>query len=240
MSLATVTCLIPAFNEGRRIGAVLAAACANRLVDEVIVIDDGSTDDTAEVAERAGVRVLRQPANRGKSAALARGIAAAQGDLILLLDADLRGLTANHVTDLLAPVLLDEAEGSLSLRGNAPLPWRLLGLDYISGERVLPRALLADRLDAIARLPRFGFEAYLNALWIASAARLAVVRWPDVASPAKAGKRGLAAGLLADALMLGDIFRTIPPHRALGQIVALQRQRLSGHRRLPLVPILGR
>ncbi len=240
MTLPGVACLVPAFNEADRIGPVLAAVLQNRLVDEVIVIDDASQDGTAEVARAAGARVLRQPVNGGKSAAIAAGIAATRAPLLMLLDADLQGLRSDHLTALLAPVLMAEAEASLSLRANAPWAWRLAGIDYISGERVVPRAMLAHRLDEIAALPRFGLEVWLNARWIAAGTRLAVVDLPGVASPAKAAKRGLARGLLADAAMMADIFRTIPPHRALHQIRALRRQAglpgpwADGRRSLPL------
>lgn len=240
MSLPGVACLVPAFNEADRIGPVLAAVLQNLLVDEVIVIDDASQDDTAEVARAAGARVLRQPANGGKSAAIAAGIAAARAPLLLLLDADLQGLRPDHVTSLLAPVLMGEAEASLSLRANAPRAWRMAGIDYISGERVLSRATLIDRLDEIAALPSFGLEVWLNALWIDAATRLAVVDWPGVTSPPKAAKCGLARGMMADTAMMADIFRTIRPHRALHQIHALRRQAgvsapwAVGRRSLPL------
>jgi glycosyltransferase involved in cell wall biosynthesis len=220
----TVTCLIPAWNEAARIGPVLRATLGHPLVAEVIVIDDGSTDDTAAVARDAGALVLRQRRNSGKSAAIARGLAAARGDLILLLDADLAGLTAAHLSDLLGPVLTGRADAAISLRANAPRAWRVIGLDYISGERVMPRDMLAGHLPRIAGLRRFGLEVFVNELWIAQRLRLAVVPLP-VASPAKAAKHGVWRGLRADAAMLGDIARTVGIGRALAQIVSLRQQR---------------
>lgn len=222
----TVTCLIPAWNEGARIGAVLRATIGHPLLSEVIVIDDGSTDDTAAVARAAGARVLRLPVNGGKSAAIARGLAEARGDLILLLDADLAGLTAAHVSDLLAPVLTGQADAAISLRANAPRVWRGIGLDYISGERVMPRATLAGHLPRIAALCRFGLEVFVNEIWIARRLRVAVVPLP-VASPAKAAKHGFWSGLRADAAMLGDIARTVGAARVLAQIFRLRQQRLA-------------
>jgi glycosyltransferase involved in cell wall biosynthesis len=222
----TVTCLIPAWNEAARIGTVLCAAVGHPLLAEVIVIDDASTDGTAQVVERYGARVLRQPVNGGKSAAIARGLAEAQGDLILLLDADLAGLTTAHVSDLLAPVLSGQADAAISLRANAPLVWRVIGLDYISGERVMPRGMLANHLPHIAALRRFGLEVFVNELWVAQGIRLAVVPLA-VASPAKASKYGLWPGLRADAAMLGDIARTVGFGRALVQIIALRSRRLA-------------
>jgi dolichyl-phosphate beta-glucosyltransferase len=88
--------VIPAYNEEGRIGETLGS-----IVDylalraepfEILVVDDGSTDGTAEIAERAvfqNVRVLRLPRNRGKGAALQAGVLASRGAWVLLTDADL-------------------------------------------------------------------------------------------------------------------------------------------------------
>ncbi|MBZ4690445.1 MAG: glycosyl transferase, family 2 [Cereibacter sp.] len=223
MTRPSVGCLIPAYNEAARIGAVLTALRRHPLIDRLLVVDDGSTDGTAAVARAAGAEVLALSPNRGKTAAVAEGAAALPCDLLLLLDSDLTGLGAADVTALLSPVLRGEADVALSLRGNAPLAWRLIGVDYISGERVLPRAQLLAELERLRRLPRFGLEAHLNGIWIALGCRVAICRWPGVASPAKARKRGLIGGLRADLAMLRDIFRVISPAAALRQILRLRR-----------------
>lgn len=227
MSGRALTCLIPAFNEADRIGSVLAAVQLHALVQRIIVIDDGSTDDTAEVARNAGAEVLQTPGNIGKTAALALGLKNVTTSHVLLLDADLTGLTPDAITTLITPVLDRSAIASLSLRGNAPYLWRLIGLDYISGERVLPYALLAPHLQAMSALPRFGFEVFLNRLLIASQRPIAVVPLPDVASPSKVAKRGAWAGLKADAGMLRDIFNTVSGPEILQQIFLMKRHQLG-------------
>ena len=160
--MTRLTCLIPAWNEAARLHGVLGAVRGHPLLDRVLVVDDGSTDGTADVARAMGVEVLALPANGGKTAALAAGIAALEGGYALLLDADLIGLTQDAVTALAEPVLSGQAGASLSLRGNAPGLWRAIGVDYISGERVLPVALLKAVVPELATLPRFGFEVFLN------------------------------------------------------------------------------
>lgn len=226
MTRPTVGCLIPAYNEAARIGGVLGAVIGHPLVDRVLVVDDGSSDGTASVARSHDAEVIAMPRNGGKTAAVAAGIEALDCDLLLLLDSDLTGLDRDALNRLLDPVLRREADAAISLRGNAPLLWRLIGIDYISGERVLPRAQLAGRTADLRALPRFGLEVFVNRIWMAEGIRLAIVRWPVVASPAKAAKRGPLAGALADLAMLGDIFRTIPPAATLRQIVVLRGRRL--------------
>jgi glycosyltransferase involved in cell wall biosynthesis len=217
-----VSCVIPAFNEAARIETVLIAALAHPLIAEVIVVDDGSSDGTAQIAQAMGARVIVQPQNGGKTRALRDGIAAARGDFLLLLDADLERIGEADITALLTPVLAAQTDVSISLRGNSPTPWRALGLDYISGERVLPRIWVLDRLADLDTLAGFGFEVWLNAVWIDKGARIAVVPWPGVRSPLKSEKAGLLAGIRADLGMMRDIFRTVSPLKALRQIATLR------------------
>jgi glycosyltransferase involved in cell wall biosynthesis len=83
-----VSVLVPAFNEEEGIAPVVEGLRALGAWREVIVIDDGSTDATAEQARNAGARVVRHPYNKGNGAAVKTGLREAAGDFILLLDAD--------------------------------------------------------------------------------------------------------------------------------------------------------
>lgn len=83
-----VSIVIPAFDEELGIGPVVERVRALRSWAEVLVVDDGSRDRTAEVAAAAGARVVRHPYNKGNGAAVKTGIRAARGELVLLMDAD--------------------------------------------------------------------------------------------------------------------------------------------------------
>lgn len=223
----SVSCIVPAYNEAGRIGHVLAAVVGHPLVDEVIVVDDASGDATADVARNMdGVRLIVHTKNKGKTRALESGLKAATGDFLLLLDADLTGLQADHITALITPVLGGQADISISLRQNAPRLWRMIGLDYISGERVFHKDLLKAHLETLPSLPKFGFEVFLNSLCIKQKYRIAVVCWPGVESPFKNRKYGFWPGLLADIRMLRDIFKTVSLWAILRQIILMRRLRI--------------
>ena len=116
-----VAVVIPALNEADRIGATVTAAATLPGVDEVVVVDDGSRDATARVAEQAGASVLSHARNRGKAAAMETGAAAVQAldqrdgtsRLLLFLDADL-GNTAAEAGPLITPVVAGEADMTIA------------------------------------------------------------------------------------------------------------------------------
>jgi glycosyltransferase involved in cell wall biosynthesis len=123
-----VAVLIPAHNEVTRIAATVTAARAIPGVTRVVVVDDGSTDDTAEVAEASGAKVVRLFGNRGKGTALEAGAArVADADVILLLDGDL-GPSAEQGAALLAPVLSGDADMTI---GRFPKPAHKAGFGFV-------------------------------------------------------------------------------------------------------------
>jgi glycosyltransferase involved in cell wall biosynthesis len=132
-----VTAIIPALNEELAIGEVVREIPA-RLVHEIIVVDNGSTDRTAEVARAAGARVVAEP-GRGYGAACLAGVRAAHGgDILVFLDGD-RSDDPAEMPLLLRPLLEDRADlviGSRVLGSAAPgalTPQQRLGNRLVTG-----------------------------------------------------------------------------------------------------------
>ncbi len=217
-----VSCIICAYNEGPRIRGVLTALRNHPLINDVAVVDDGSKDDTARiVAQFPNVQLIIHPTNRGKSAALVTGMRATRGEIVLLLDADLKGLTSTHITSLVTPLLENSADMTISIRENSLLVYKMIGLDFVSGERSFNRSLIEQRLDEIAILPSFGLEIFINQCAIEHALRIHAVPLKNVIAPRKSDKMGWWRGVWADALMIRDILKA----ESVGNIV-LQNYRI--------------
>jgi len=159
----SLSIVIPAYNEATRLPATLAALQQRfgGTDTEVVVVDDGSTDDTAAVARAAGtdalgVTVLQLPENRGKGAAVRAGVAATAGEVVLYMDADL-------ATDLRA------LDGVLQRLGDADI---VVGSRAVPGARVhnttALRTVMGRTFNGMVRLiarldvhdSQCGFKAY--------------------------------------------------------------------------------
>lgn len=117
--MSLITALLPAYNEEVSIGSVVLRT--RQFADRVIVVDDGSSDRTAEVAALAGAEVLRHPENRGKGAALKTGFESLNGDAVIVtIDTDGQHDPAD-IPRLVQPILRGEADmvnGSRYLNGD--------------------------------------------------------------------------------------------------------------------------
>ena len=98
-----VSVIIPAHNEEEHIRTVIVAAKKVKEIDEIIVVDDGSTDSTATVAKTAGAKVVALPTNMGKGSAIRVGSERSKGDVLIFLDADLTNITPNKIRKIIEP-----------------------------------------------------------------------------------------------------------------------------------------
>jgi glycosyltransferase involved in cell wall biosynthesis len=136
---ACLSVVIPCYNERDTVAAVVAQVLASPWTGEVVVVDDGSTDGTRDVLAGIGdprVRVLLQPANRGKGAALRRGFAEATAPYVIVQDADLE-YDPGEYGALVQPLLNGDADVVYGSRFISSNPHRVLYFWHSVGNRFL-------------------------------------------------------------------------------------------------------
>ncbi len=206
----SVAVIIPAKDEEHRIGNVLRAASASKLATEIIVVSDGSTDRTAEVASKtAGVTVVRLPINLGKGAAMAKGVEKTSAEIIAFVDADLQGLTGDHIDQIIWPVLTDQCEVCIGIFRGGKF-WSDTAqkfAPYISGQRAMKRFIF-DGAPDVSDL-RFGVEYALNHQAKRVKARVLRVVIRGVSNYHKEKKMGIGKGISARYKMYQEITQAV-------------------------------
>jgi len=196
---------VPAHDEAATIGGVVTPLVGHPLVDEVIVVDDGSRDATAALASDAGARVISLHRTRGKAAAMQWGTQLARHEILLFCDADVIGLSAEKITRIVRPVLAGEFDMYVGIRARR-MYWanRLLHFTpVISGERALRREIW-DQVPADYK-KNFQIEIALNFFAKQNGHRMGISILRGLSQVIKERKRGLLAGLWQRTLMIRDI-----------------------------------
>jgi len=209
-----IAVILPAYNEALNVGAVLEVLHSTDMLDDIILVDDGSTDNTLAVLQNAArqdirVRVIRLEKNRGKGEAVFAGWAETIAPYILLLDADLKNLTSTHLHNLIEPILDHRTDMTLGLfRGghfSTDLSHRIT--PFLTGQR----GLRADLLRYISReaAAGYGFEVALTVAARQKGYRKQVVPLNDVWHPRSETRteRGLWYGTLWRTRMYGQLIR---------------------------------
>ncbi len=106
----SVSIVIPAYNEEATVAQVVTVARRLSYVDEVIVVDDGSTDRTVEEAENAGATVISHIMNEGKGSAIKTGFKESHGDIVAFIDADVSNFTSEKIDKIIRPILEDRTD----------------------------------------------------------------------------------------------------------------------------------
>ena len=200
-----VSVIIPAFNEEETIGTKVAEVVGHPDVREVIVVDDGSDDRTAETAKGAGARVITLPTNAGKASALEAGVAAAGGEFLLFMDADVTGYDHATLSRIIDPVKAGRYEMFVGIRARRTY-WLNRALHFfpiIGGERALTRELWAS----VPKSHKQGFQIEVAMNYCAKQAGkgMGFALIPGTRHHIKERKYGLLVGLFRRVGMISDV-----------------------------------
>lgn len=224
--MKTISCIIPAYNEEKSIRHTLEVVTPllGTVLHEIIVVNDASHDGTAAIiADFPHVTLITNSVNQGKSRSVALGIAAATGAYIFLLDADLLFLTAQNITDLIAPIESGVADFSISYRKNAWPLWPFTQIDYLSGERIIARELMVAKLERLSQLKSYGLEVFINCIVIEHALRIQVIHWPNVENDFHQNKAGWIRGSVKIIGIWNNVLSVVSPVEMYRQNLKLRK-----------------
>lgn len=200
-----IAVIIPAYNEEKSVAGVIKAVRTCREISQIIVVNDGSTDETSKIARDEGVQVIDLPTNRGKGAAVTAGVNATSAEILVLLDADLLGLRAHHIRTLLRPILQDRADMTVGIFKNGrpitDLSQRLT--PFLNGQRAIKRKSFA----ALSGLEptRYGVDLCLSRFAKEHGLRVEQVDLNNITQVMKEEKRGFLPGLAARIKMYWEV-----------------------------------
>ena len=212
-----VTAIVPAYNEEGTIVDVVRRLQFHPLVDEVIVVSDGSTDRTVERARSTGVTVIALPENVGKGDAMAAAVARARHDVIMFADADLVGLSNGMITRLLSEVLSGRHDMFTLVRDRVSeyFQLHLPPQSGVGGERALRRELW-DLVPAADR-QGFGVELALNYYAQKRGMKTGYALAEGLKQVSKEKKRGLVRGFVMRLHMTAQCMKALYKLHFLGR-----------------------
>ncbi|HQE04902.1 MAG: glycosyltransferase family 2 protein [Tepidanaerobacteraceae bacterium] len=200
-----IAVVIPAYDEEKTIGNVLKPVSAISMIDDIIVVSDGSHDRTANIARSYKARVIEFDKNHGKTYAVLSGVQSTDADIILMLDADLIGLTEEHVINLLQPVLDERADMTIGIfnsgRGATDFAQKIA--PFLSGQRAICKSVL-EKLEEY-KVTSYGIEMALTLMAEKEKIRTQLVYLPNLTHLMKEEKRGVLLGFLSRIKMYWDI-----------------------------------
>lgn len=200
-----VSVIVPAYNEAPRIAKAIAALRACDDFTEIIVVDDGSSDNTSEIARASGAAVLTLPSNQGKGAAMDAGVRAARSDTILFCDADMYGFDPAGVARVVEPVTDGKCDMVVGLRTHARLMRHILPIfTQMSGFRALAKERWHE--IPIERVSGYQIELAINFIAKKNHWVVAYPALPGLTHTTKEIKYGFVRGFSARITMLRDVF----------------------------------
>ena len=219
----TTSVIIPAFNEGERIKNVIEPLLNSKLTDEIIVVDDFSTDNTSEVASKyPRVKVIRMTENIGKTKSILEGVNNSKGEYLLFLDADLIGLTSDDIDNLIRPVINGDADQTISFRKKEYFFFTYIipGNPILSGEKCMNKADFYKIMGSTYK-SGYDFELSANKYFLDNNKAIAVVIAESLNNTMKFKKRGFITGWVGDFKMATELIITFGVFEMIRQVFTI-------------------
>ena len=193
-----VSVIIPAYNEAKNILNVLEPLKQVPAIKEIIVVSDGSTDETPKLVRKfGGIKIILLPQNVGKTKAATRGVIDAEYSTIMFCDADLISLNKSHVNDLIDKYC-EGFEMVIMDKGSQPWIFRNLvkSAPAVSGTRIFDKKHFFK--IPFLKTDRFQFEIRINDYFLKNNLSIAVTPADEVFDPRKYVKYPFLKGLILD------------------------------------------
>ena len=201
-----VAAIVPAYNEEATLTEVLSVLKSTPGIDEILVVSDGSTDGTVEIARGMGMRTIHLRQNQGMGRAMAVGVAHTDAPILLFVDGDITNLTSDLLSRLIEPVLSGRSDMNVGIRNRG----RILNTiqdrtgPLLSGIRCLRRGIFEAVPES--HLEGFAVETGLNWACGQLGCRTTTTVMHNLKHLVKEKKRGLVEGFRARYKMFGAVF----------------------------------
>jgi glycosyltransferase involved in cell wall biosynthesis len=204
-----ISTIIPAYNEEITIADVIKTVKKVPEINNIIVVSDGSTDNTVPIARKLKVSVYQMKENIGKGGAIKKGFEKTDSEILLFLDADLIGLTKEHIYSLINPIKENKADMTIGIftqgRLLTDLPQFLM--PYLSGQRAMKREII----DSIPNMDllKYGLEVAITKAVKKCDYKVSKVKLQNLTQRVKEEKYGLVEGAKKRLQMYLDIVKQL-------------------------------
>ena len=207
-----IALIIPAYNEAETIEEVINTAKNTNLFSEIVVVSDGSTDDTVQCAKRCGVETIALADNQGKGAAMAVGVENTTSEIVLFLDGDLVNLRAIHIKKLLEPIINNQVDMTCGIfnQGRDHTDFAQKITPWLTGQRALRRKQIENCTDL--GQSKFGAELSLTKVAIEEELTVKKIELEGLTHKTKEEKIGLLKGFIARMKMYWEVFNYFRQH----------------------------
>ncbi len=185
------TAIICAYNEEETVMDVILYASISTIIDEIIVVNDGSTDETKgiidELRKEIDFKAIHLKKNKGKGNAMAIGVENASNEIIVFIDADLSNIQEEHFIQLVTPVATQVADMVLGQPSETLIDYGINPFKSFTGQRAVLKTDILPLIDKM-KTSRFGVETLINLFYQSQGKVVKYVMLKDLIHPTKYGK----------------------------------------------------